>query len=176
MDGSKRTLEVLKAPVFNADKSQMRNRDMSTATIAFDQIEREADQTLAIVLWAKHVRYALLCAALMQVLSRALRGLVRSLSAEKLDMLSFEQTVDLKKKLSEVYSGLEGFVTFYGVQRMKASILYRRSIEDIEERTEDLSDIIEELELAGNKDFRSLLSECVEDINSKRHEGLLAHV
>jgi hypothetical protein len=149
---------------------------MSTSTITFDQIEREADQTLAIVLWAKHIRIALLCAVFMQALSRVLRGLVRSLSAEKLDTLSPEQIIDLKKKLSEVYSGLEGFVNFYEVQRMKASILYRGSIEDLEERTEDLSDIIEELELAGNKNFRSLLSECVEDINSKRHEGLLAHM
>jgi hypothetical protein len=149
---------------------------MSTATIAFDQIEREVDKTLAIVLWLKHRKYLLMCAVLFKVIQKALCELVKALSAEKLESLSSEQISDLRKKLPEIYAALDQVLGFYAVQRLSTHALFRGSIRGLEEGAEDLSDIIEELELSGNKEFRSLLSECVVDITSKQQEGLLARM
>lgn len=149
---------------------------MSTPSISFDRMERDADQALAVVLWAKHAKNTAVVMFLFALMNHALKGLVKSLSAEHLNTLSAEQAIDLKRRLQEVHAELGPLVNHYGMKALAQRSLFRSSIEALEENTADLDDIIEELVLSENSEFRSLLSECADSVNSHRRAGNLVRM
>lgn len=149
---------------------------MSAATMTFDQMERGADRNLAIVLWAKHVKYTTLCTFFLAILNASLKQMTDGFSSEKLGTLSSEQAIELTKRLQDLHAHLVSFLAHRSTKEMASRFLYRGSLAGLEERSEELFDIIEEMVLAENKEFKSLLSECVETINSHRQAGALARM
>jgi len=139
---------------------------MST-TLTFDQMERSADRTLAVVLWAKHVKYVTEGVVLFAFLNQLLRSLVRGLSADdKLNSLSEDQIKELTSTLREIHEGLLQVLEHNAMCLLKRKVLFKGSIASIEERAEDLSDIIENLVLSCNSDFRAIVADCVTSISS----------
>lgn len=139
---------------------------MST-TITFDQMERNADRTLAVALWARHVSGVISCITLFAILHTTLRGLLRSLrGGERLASLSGKQSVELADKLRELHSHLAYVLDHRGMCILRTKPIFSRLIASLEEDTEDLYDVIENLVLSNNREFRSLISDCVESLSS----------
>lgn len=152
-------------------KSQTRDRDMNASAATFDEMERSANRNIAFALWVRNVKNRMLCAVLLAALNQTVRGLVKSLSAERLDALSSVQAVDLIKKLQELHAKLVDVVSFWAIQRLRTQAIFGGSITGLEESLDDLSDVIEDLALSENKEFQRLLSECVEGVKSCHEEG-----
>ncbi len=144
---------------------------MPAATVTFDQMERRADRTLAVVLWAKHVKNVAEGAALFKILELVLRSLVHSLSAdEKLSSLPDQQAQELMSKLEELHAQLVSVLDHHVTLSLSRKFLFRNSIRNIEENTEDLCDLLENLALSRNSDFRALVADCVKSISSATAE------
>ncbi len=138
-----------------------------TTSLTFDQMERSADRTLAVVLWAKHVKHITEGVFLFAILNQLLRSLVRSLSADdKLNSLSEDQVKELTSTLREIHDGLLQVLDHNAMCLLKRKVLFKASIASIEESAEDLSDIIENLVLSCNPDFRAIVADCVQSISS----------
>jgi hypothetical protein len=132
-------------------------------TLTFDQMERRADRTLAVVLWAKNVKSTVLAAMWMAVLDQAVKALVRSFArnGDKVASLSDDQAKEIAKRFQAINSQLDFLLHRGTVMQRRSSFLFSASINGIEGSVEDLADIIEDLILSCNPKFRSLLVECV---------------
>lgn len=145
-----------------------------SATITFDEMERNADRTLAVALWARHVSGWISGIVLFAALHGALRALLRSLSAgTRLTTLSDAQAAELASRLREIHEQLSHVLNHRGMQILRAKPIFSKLISSLEEDTEDLYDIIENLVLAADKDFRSLISDCVQHLPSAEPVGRL---
>ena len=132
---------------------------MSTSAITFDQLESSADNTLAWVLWVKNVKNMALAAAAIALLNRIAKSLVTRLTKDnRLTSLSDEQAADLAKKLQEIHSQLEFLLG--RTARSRSNVLFASSLGGIEESADDFADIIEDLIMSCNPEFRAMLVEC----------------
>ena len=146
------------------------------ATLTFDQMERSADRTLALVLWAKSIKNIALAAGGMVLLDQLTRSLVRGLSQkDKLASLSNDQAADLAKKLQELHSQLDFLLRRKTVVAWRTTFLFAASLESLTESTTDIGDIIEDLILSGNSEFRSMIVGCVQALPSHSAE-LVGHM
>jgi signal transduction histidine kinase len=140
---------------------------MTTSAITFDQMERSADRALAVVLWAKHVKNVAEGTVLFVALNKLLHSLVHSLSRnEKLNSLSDEQAKELATSLTDLYDHLASMLDQNGLILMRRNSLFKGSIDGIEQSAEDLRDIIHDLKLSYNQDFRAIVADCVTSISS----------
>jgi len=143
---------------------------MST-TLTFDQMERSADRTLAFVLWAKYVKNMAIAAGGLAVLDRLVKSLVQGLSHDdELAGLSDEQATELAKKLQELHSQMDFILRRNIVVQWRSHMLFARSLEGLASSTEDLGDIIEDLLLSCNQEFRTMLVDCVKALPSHSAE------
>jgi hypothetical protein len=149
---------------------------MTTSAITFDQMEREAERTLAVVLWAKYVKNMALAAAGMALVDVISRSLVKRFSrGDRLASLSDQQAVDLAKTLQGLHSQLDFMLRMRTVVEWRSKLLFARSLSSLATTTDDLADIIEDLYLSCNPEFRSLLVDCVRALPSHSAE-LVEHV
>ena len=139
---------------------------MSAAAITFDQIECRADRALAFTLWAKHARSFVACVAGTALLNQIMKALIGSLTPEHVNSLSTNQVVELTKKLQELHGLLNQLLTMRGIERARSAPILGSLIRDLDDHAEDLGDIVEDLVLSERPEFRSLLTECMEDISS----------
>lgn len=149
---------------------------MSASAITFDQLESSADHTLACVLWAKRAQNVLLGATLTAIAELLLARLVSSMTAEKLNSLTPEQAAELRKSLQELHSHLVYILRHRICQRLSDRVLFRRSISGLAEGAEDLGDIIEDLVLASNPQFKTLVSDCVQALSQEQAVGAIGHM
>jgi hypothetical protein len=141
------------------------------STLTFDQMERNADQTLAFVLWAKNVKNMALAAAWMAVLDRVAKHLVKTLSHDqKLASLSDEQAMDLAKKLQEIHYQMDFLLRRTTVAQWRTKMLFAASLDGIAASTDDVADILEDLILSCSPEFRSILVGCVRALPSHSAE------
>jgi hypothetical protein len=136
-----------------------------SATITFDEMERSADRTLAVALWARHVSGWISGVVLFAAFHATLRGLLRALSGgTKLASLTDAQAADLAVRLREIHEQLSHVLDHRRMRVLRTKPVFPRLISSLEEDTEDLNDIIENLVLAGDREFRSLISDCVQHL------------
>jgi hypothetical protein len=139
---------------------------MRTATLTFDQMECSADRTLAVVLWVKHAKNLAVCVILLALLNEILRAFIRSLSVSgKLDSLSDEQAAELNTKLREIHQQLAKVLDHNTICLLRRKAMFKWFINQLEERSEDLSDIIENLALSCNSEFRAMIASCVKSVS-----------
>lgn len=125
-------------------------------------MQRDAERTLAVVLWAKYFKNMVLAAAGMALLRQITKTLVNRLSrGNKLASLSDEQAADLAAKLQGVYSQLDFLLHRTPIVQWRSKMMFVGSMNGIEESAVDLEDIIEDLLLSSNPKFRSVLVDCV---------------
>jgi hypothetical protein len=148
---------------------------MSTSA-TFDQMERSADRTLAFVLWAKYVRNMAVAAGGLAVLDRLVKSLVLSLSHDnRLVSLSDEQATELAKKLQGLHSQMDFILRRNTVVKWRSNMLFAHSLNGLESSTEDLGDIIEDLLLSCDPEFRSMIGDCVRALTPRTAE-LVGHM
>lgn len=135
---------------------------MTAEVLTFDQMESKAERTLAVVLWVKHAKHTWSCFFYTVIVSEAVKSLVKELSAdEKLNSLNDAQAKELAEKLQAVHARLAVLMSDWRIERLRKHWPLSSAINVLGENTEDLGDIIEDLVLSYNKEFRSALSECV---------------
>jgi hypothetical protein len=140
-----------------------------SATITFDQLESNAENSLAWVLWAKNVKNVAVAAVMMALVNKVLGSFLSSLTADRLNVLSHEQAKEFRAKLQQIHAPLVLLLNHRGCGVLKSNLLFRSSIEGLEESAEDLSDIIEDLVLADNPQFNKLVHDCVQALS---HESV----
>jgi hypothetical protein len=146
------------------------------STLTFDQMERSADQTLAFVLWAKNVKNTVLAAGFIALLDQVTKRLVKNLShSERLAKLTDEQAAELAKKLQEIHSQLDFLLRRTTLAQWRTKMLFSASLNGIAGSAEDIADIVEDLILSCNPEFRSLLIGCVRALPSHSAE-LVGHM
>jgi hypothetical protein len=139
-------------------------------------MERNADRTLAFVLWAKYVKNMALAAGGMALLDQLAKSLVKSLShSDELASLSDEQAAELAKKLQELHSQIDFLLRRNIVVQWRTNMLFARSLNGLATSADDLSDIFEDLLLSCNPEFRSVITECVKALPSRSVE-LVGHM
>ena len=139
---------------------------MSAVTLTFDQMERGADRTLALVYWVKHLENVAVCTFGLLALRFILRRFIRSLTVDRLDTLSAGQSSDIRKKLQQVHENLLSMLSRCSDCPVnKCNPVSRFALNGIEESAEDLSDIIEDLVLAGTPKFRDFIRDSVQSIS-----------
>lgn len=142
---------------------------MHTATLTFETMERRADRTRGMVLFAKHVRHQVVGAVLFAALNIALKRLLAPVSkAEFLNSLSREQVEKLTSHLQEMHHDLNSMLNHPVMYALKRKLLFGRMISELEEKTEDLYDVIENLTLSENPEFRMVIADCVEKLSIGR--------
>lgn len=129
-------------------------------------MERHADRTLAVVLWAKHAKNVAVGVVLFGVLNETLRAFIRSLSGDKLNSLSDEQAKELNAKLRDIHEHLMTLLDHNAMCLLRRQRMFRWFIGQLEQRAEDLSDIIEDLALSSNSEFRAIVADCVKTVSS----------
>jgi|SRR5581483_1245128 len=150
---------------------------MTAVTIdEFEQIERRADRTLAVAYGFRHVRNIVLCTAALGIVNSALRRLLdKSLSPDKLEPLTQAQAAELTKKLQQLHAVLLAMLRACGPV-LRSHFLFRKSITGLEASTEDLADIIEDLVLADNPKFRTLLKDSIQALSPVETAGLVGRM
>jgi hypothetical protein len=112
---------------------------------------------------AKNARNAVIGIATTLVVSKTLDRLVTALTPERLASLSPKNKAELTADLQELHALL---VVGCRQSEREQSRAFRLLMSKIEERTEDLGDIIEDLVLSGDEQFKMLLSDCVKSISA----------
>lgn len=111
------------------------------------------------------------------LLEATLRSLLKSVSGnELLNSLSEEQARELTLSLREVHAGINSILNKNAMVLLKRKPLFGRLVNRIEEQTEDLYDIIEDLVLADNSDFRKMVAGCVEKLSIDRSPEPVGHM
>lgn len=128
--------------------------------ITFEHIERDADRTLGVVLLAKTTPSTLYCAFLIRRVAGGLNGFVNDCTPEFIQGLSETQADALKKRLQEIHAKL----TLLCSRDLGSVRFLAGPISRLEKSQEDLGDIIEELALIHDKDFKSLLKDAASSL------------
>lgn len=138
---------------------------MTTSAITFDQMEREADRTFALALWAKHASLFSQVVMLLTLVSWAVRGLVRSLSPRQLNSLSTEHALDLTKRLQEIHEVMTQLSRMTDIHRLSERPVIGSLLQSVQNSTEDLGDIIDDLLLSENEEFKRLVASSVQTLS-----------
>lgn len=136
---------------------------MCTAALTFDELERKSQSTKGWALVARNARNEAIGVALTIIASKMLDRLVRALTPERLALLSAENKAELTADLQDLHSLLANCCRR---SEHDTSRIVRFLMTNIENRTEDLGDIIEDLVLSGDEQFKALLSDCVRSMST----------
>jgi hypothetical protein len=145
---------------------------MSTTSIMmFGEIEFTTNRALAYAILASQTAHAYITAIhRSRELANALEALVKVLTSENLARLTQDQKKWLTPRLQEIHGHL---VT--SSRSSEAAILSRLPIlgslvTRVQDKTEDLDDIIEDLVLVTDADFRNLIAACERTIIASEGE------
>ena len=140
---------------------------MSAACITYDELESRADKALAVTLWAKHAKYFVAAVAILTFVDQVTKSLISSMTPERLDHLSKEQTIELTKRLQELHAAMIRVLTMRGSDGARKAPIIGGLLNNLDAHAEDLGDIIDDLVLSEKEEFRSLLAECIQDISAQ---------
>jgi hypothetical protein len=124
---------------------------MSAATITFDDVREKTGFTAGLTQAARNTKNAVLVPILAFSVQRSLTILVATMKACDWDSFSAQQRSEAKKLFQSLHSSLIKLLS------LKGNFTFRNTIE---ERAEDIRDVIEMLILSENPDFKSLVLEC----------------
>lgn len=139
---------------------------MTTTAISFGDIEFSTNRTLAYAILASQAAKNYLVAVYrMYEVEGALEDLLAVLGPDRLEMLDPDQKTWLTPKLQEVHHHLANFSRSHEAETISKLPLLGNSVAKLQEYTEDLDDVIEDLVLVSDKDFRNLIAACAKSID-----------
>jgi hypothetical protein len=83
-----------------------------------------------------------------------------------LNSLSDEQVKELTLTLAEIHEQLVCVLDHNAMCFLKRMALFKRPINGIENSAENLYDIIQDLKLSCNQDFRAIVADCVQSVTA----------
>src|SRR5579884_2822549 len=134
-----------------------------TPSVAFHDIEQTADRVLAYALLTRLAKNYVMCVYRLREVANPLEDLLARLPSDTVEKLAHDESESaarLRSRLQELYAVLAGFsksgeaTTLGGVPLPIIPGLVRR----IQDRTEDLGNIVVDILLARNEEFRSLIA------------------
>jgi hypothetical protein len=128
-----------------------------TATITINEIEQRADRAFAYALLARSAKSYVMCIYRLREVGRALDTLIGAIRPEHVHHLlvefaGSEEAAKLNDFPLPIIPGL---------------------VQSIQDRTEDLGDIVENLALSRSDDLRNLVSCCAASLNLEAPEDLV---
>jgi hypothetical protein len=141
----------------------------------FEDIESSAGRTYGIAVFITYATTgakAIFAFVGIVYLAGRLRKLVRLISPRLIERLSKEEAEELSALIQKLHQQLITMLQIPKHGELEACEkipLLRRSILSIKDSTEDLSDILDDLALSHDEEFKGLLSEAINDLKSKRH-------
>ena len=100
----------------------------------------------------------------LTAIDRALDQLLNTLTPKRLETLTPEQTKWLLARLQELHRLLAEFSRSSEAESIARLPIVSGYVSNLQNKTEDLDDIIEDLVLVNNEDFKNLISDCASSI------------
>ncbi len=139
----------------------------ATSIMVFGEIEVSTNRALAYAILASQAARGYIMAIVrMREVTKAVEQLIQALSPERLDGLSAEHKEWLKARLQEIHKHLAAFSRSNDVVAMSGLNLPVLSglLARLQDDTEDLDDVIEDLVLVSDAEFRNLIATCSTNI------------
>jgi hypothetical protein len=134
---------------------------MSANSLTFNEIETTTNKALAYAILASQAAHAYIAAIRMaREMAKALEELVAALPGQALARLTLEQKKWLTPRLQEIHRYLADLSRSNETALVSRIPILGNWVRRIQDGAEDLGDIIEDLVLADDADFRNLLAAC----------------
>src|ERR1700736_5110825 len=132
-----------------------------TATAAtFDEIERDANRARAYALLAQTSKQLWVGTILLWELSRKVKGFVKRLTPELIEAVPSQRVKEITANLQELHRLLVFLSSSQEARALTTMPVLGSMIKSMQENTEDLGDIIEDLVLANNPEYQGLVAAC----------------
>jgi hypothetical protein len=143
----------------------------TTSVLVFGEIETSTNRALAYAILMAQAAHAYLALILdLREGVKSLEGLVSVLTPDRLERLSAEQKEWLKPRLQETHKHLVAFARSEHAARLGRLPVLDGLVARMQDSTEDVNDIIEDIVLAEDADFRNLISACAKNIKAPEEE------
>jgi hypothetical protein len=133
---------------------------MTSATVTFDEIERVANRARAYALLAQTSKQVWVATILLWEVSRKVRGFVKFLTPERIEAVPAHRVKEMTANLQELHRLLVASSCSQGASGLTTSPVFGSMIKSLQESTEDLGDIIEDLVLADDPEYQGLVASC----------------
>jgi hypothetical protein len=146
----------------------------TTASVRmFGEIESTANRALAYAILLSQAAHAYITAIhRSHELVNALEQLIRLLTPESLSRLTPEQKKWLTPRLQEIHGHLVTCSRSNEATMLSRLPVLGGLVTKIQDATEDLDDVIEDLVLADDVDFRNLIQACERNLNVPEGESV----
>jgi hypothetical protein len=133
----------------------------ATSVMMFGEIETTTNRALAYAILASQAAHAYLTAIhRSREAAKSLEDLIRVLTPESLERLSADQKKWLGARLQEIHRHLAFFSRSDEIVALSRLPVLGGFLGRLQDGTEDLDDVIEDLVLADDIDFRNLIAAC----------------
>lgn len=137
----------------------------TASVMVFGEIEISANRALAYAILASQAAHGYLMAIVrLREVTKALEDLIKVMSPDRLEGLSAEHKDWLKAKLQEIHKHLAAFSRSNDVVVLSGVPILSGYISRLQDDTEDLDDVIEDLILVSDADFLHLIGACSANI------------
>lgn len=137
---------------------------MSTA-VTFEEIERNADRVTGYALLAKAAKNTITIIVRTYEILDALDKLLSVITPDRVEQLSEEQLHWVTSQLQKAHAPLIQIARSPDTEKIISIPVLGGLISRLQSRTEDLADLIQNLTLTGNQEFRQLVDACSEHLH-----------
>jgi hypothetical protein len=154
----------------SADDADMntseKESNMAATSMMFGEIETSTNRALAYAILASQAAHAYITAIYSsRELANALGALIKVLTPENLARLTEDQKKWLTPRLQEIHGHLVTSSRSSEAARLSRLPILGSLVTRIQDETEDLDDVIEDMVLANDPDFRNLIMACERNLN-----------
>jgi hypothetical protein len=149
------------------------------AATAVNNIEQTADRALAYALLARLAKDFAMRLYRIREVDEALDELLGFLTQENVDLLVTQKSdiaMRLIARLGELHAILAAWSRSPATEDVLRIPYFSGKVRNIQDRTEDLGDIVESIALSSNEEFRSLISCCAGSLITEDPEELVARM
>lgn len=151
---------------------------MAAASLTFEQIESSTGKTYAFAVFAEHAKTGISVALgtiVIVYLARRLKVLIsKAFSRQSLEGLTEEQITELMPLLQDLHSQLVRICKSCPREVERVPLL-AGAAESIKESTEELNEILEDLALMHDKEFKALISQSIGEVRKNTHLEAMHH-
>lgn len=141
---------------------------MNAGCITFEDLEYRAESTVALAIHARHIKDGVLAHTVgyvvLAILSRKVSDLNRHLRTPELEKCTDEQLSELADLLKQLNARLVRIVSQVRQADAHRFAIVERQLAKLENAIEDLESIIENVYLAINPEFRTVVSSAIQKL------------
>jgi hypothetical protein len=130
----------------------------------FYEVERDVKRTNAYVQLAKTSKHLIESAVLTWQISRKLEQFVKRITPQWIEALPSEKIVSLTQDIQSLHGILAEYSSHGDTAEIGKLPLFGSCIKSLQQSTEDIGDIIEDLVLSQNEQYQSLVRQCADNL------------